>query len=397
MTLAPASWPEIPISELCESIVDCVNKTAPLAEGVTPYRMLRTTNVRDGYVDVENVRYVTEETYRIWTRRQVPQRGDIILTREAPLGEVGLLRSDARVFLGQRLVAYRADPNKSDPYFILYSMMAPYVQGQIRAMGSGATVEHMRVPDAGKFFVRTPSLVTQQRIGTILSAYDELIELNRRRIAILEEMARRLFDEWFVRFRHPGATATDSGSQKTDGAPEGWRKVRLGDLLNLEYGKALRSDDRQDGQIVVYGSSGPVGYHDKALVKGPGIVVGRKGNVGSVYWSASDFYPIDTVFYVNSDLPKRWLFQLLRLQRFINSDSAVPGLNRNQAHSLEVLQPPSKLIEHYASVMEPLGIQAEILTNTNARLRAARDLLLPKLISGQIDLAGAKRELEDAA
>src|ERR671919_201297 len=93
----------IPIVDLCEQHVDCVNRTAPVVATETPYKMIRTTNVRNGFIDTENVRYVTEETYKRWTRRLVPRRGDIILTREAPLGDVGMIRNDDFIFLGQRL------------------------------------------------------------------------------------------------------------------------------------------------------------------------------------------------------------------------------------------------------------------------------------------------------
>ena len=142
-------------------------------------------------IDLSNVKYVDRPTYERWTRRQVPRAGDIILTREAPLGEVGMLKTSDLVFLGQRLVSYRADLDKVDRRFLLYALQSDDVQAQIRAFGSGATVEHMRVPDAKKLMVRVPALATQRRIGSILSAYDDLIENNTRRIVILEEKIGR--------------------------------------------------------------------------------------------------------------------------------------------------------------------------------------------------------------
>ena len=96
------SWSETPLLEVCESIVDCVNKTASVVDHKTPYRMIRTTNVKSGRINLGEVKYVTEDVYRKWTRRQIPRRGDIILTREAPLGEVGMVRDDVGIFLGQR-------------------------------------------------------------------------------------------------------------------------------------------------------------------------------------------------------------------------------------------------------------------------------------------------------
>ncbi len=197
-------WPRVSVADVCETIVDCVNKTAPVVDQPTPYKMIRTTNVRDGWVDLNGLRCVDAATFEKWTRRQKPRRGDVILTREAPLGEIGMLRSDDHIFLGQRLVAYRANPIKLDNRYLLYAMLGDDMQGQIRSMGSGATIEHMRVPDCEKLTLRLPPLPIQRRIASILSAYDDLIENNTRRIAILEEMARRLYEEWFVRFRFPG-------------------------------------------------------------------------------------------------------------------------------------------------------------------------------------------------
>jgi len=146
-------WPRFRISEVCSEIIDCINKTAPTVDGPTPYKMIRTTNVRSGWVNHNNVKYVTEKIFKKWARRGRPHIGDVILTREAPLGEVGLLRSPDRIFLGQRLVMYRADKSKLDNRFLLYSFLENDLQGQIKSLGSGATVEHMRVPDCENLII----------------------------------------------------------------------------------------------------------------------------------------------------------------------------------------------------------------------------------------------------
>lgn len=248
-----------------------------------------------------------------------------------------------------------------------------------------------------KIEVSIPPITAQRRIAGILSAYDDLIEVNQRRIAILEEMARRLFDEWFVRFRYPGHEAAPLVETELGSVPEGWEPTVLGALLKLSYGRALKSDQRKPGPVAVFGSSGRVGEHDEAMVRGPGIIVGRKGNVGAIHWSTSDFYPIDTVFFVETLLPLRWVHQLLKRQTFLNSDAAVPGLNREQALRMKVLRPPAPLLTRYAAWGEPLFAEAELLEAQNTRLRAARDLLLPRLISGEIDVGRAEEALARAA
>lgn len=157
-------WRQTRIEDVCLSIVDCPNRTAPKLNSPSPFKMIRTTNVRNGRVNLDNVNYVSEATYQRWTRRQVPQRGDVLLTREAPLGEVGMLRTDDKVFLGQRLVSYRANPAELDNHFLLFALRSLDLQKQIRAFGSGATVQHMRVPDTKALMLSLPPLARQKEI-----------------------------------------------------------------------------------------------------------------------------------------------------------------------------------------------------------------------------------------
>jgi type I restriction enzyme S subunit len=225
--------------------------------------------------------------------------------------------------------------------------------------------------------------VTQRKIAAVLTAYDDLIETNKRRIALLEKMDEEIYREWFVRMRFP-----DHRNIKfVKGVPEGWEIKRLGDILQLAYGKALTESDREPGEFHVYGSGGIVGSHSKPLVKGKGIIVGRKGNVGAVYLSDRGFFPIDTVFYVISALPLSFLFFLLRTMNFINNDAAVPGLNRNQAYANQLLYPGDNLVEKFARVADPIFEMKHQLTQQNHALIKARDLLLPRLISGKLSVA----------
>lgn len=233
------SWPDVPIKDVCLLAIDCVNKTAPVVEYETPFRMLRTTNVRGGFVDADNTRFVTEETFVKWTRRGVPQKGDVILTREAPLGDVGRLTSDNTVFLGQRLFMYRADPEKLNSEYLAYALQSPLVQGRIKSKGFGATVEHARVGDCENLLIPVPDLRVQERIGETLSAYDDLIENNKRRIELLEESARQLYKEWFVRFRFPGHEHV----KIIDGVPKGWLCEELEKYAEVRNGFAFKSDD----------------------------------------------------------------------------------------------------------------------------------------------------------
>ena len=171
-----------------------------------------------------------------------------------------------------------------------------------------------------------------------------------------------------------------------DGVPEGWERRPLGRTVTLNYGKSLKADERNEGPFPVFGSSGIIGTHDKSLVRGPGIIVGRKGNVGSVFWTNKDFYPIDTVYYISAADSNLYLFHALQHMHFISTDVAVPGLNRDFAYSRPLLTPPNVVLRQFIDFLEPLRQQADKLDEMNQRLRQARDLLLPRLMSGEIEV-----------
>lgn len=220
----------------------------------------------------------------------------------------------------------------------------------------------------------------QKSIEDLLSPYDELIDNNRRRIQLLEDAARLLFKEWFIYLRFPGHEHV----KIIDGVPSGWGRERISDILTLNYGKALKADDRIDGAVSVYGSSGVVGTHNKSLVEGPGIIVGRKGNVGAVYWSARDFWPIDTVYFISREQSNLYIYYALQYAGFINTDVAVPGLNRDMAYSRKLLAPATPILESFLKEVRPIRSQIEKLEEYNTRLERARDLLLPRLMNGDI-------------
>ncbi len=170
----PMNWDRCEIRDVCESIIDCVNKTASVVEEVTPYKMIRTSNVRDGQINLSNVKYVTKDIYQKWTRRAIPRKGDVILTREAPLGEVGIICFNDTVFLGQRLVQYRVDSKKLNPWFLLHSLQTTNVQQQLRKLGAGSTVEHVAVPDCEQLLIDLPPLPLQEKFAQVVQRFERL-------------------------------------------------------------------------------------------------------------------------------------------------------------------------------------------------------------------------------
>ena len=384
-----------PLSSLCLAIVDCEHKTAPKSGDGTGYPLIRTTDIGRGRLDLTNVHRIDVAAYEEWTRRAVPQPGDLILAREAPVGNVALVTPGLELVLGQRTVLIRPDEEKVDARFLTYRLLAHDIQHWMRGVANGATVPHLNMADIRALPLPTlPPLLVQSEVGAILSAFDDLIENNQRRIEILEESVRLVYQEWFVHSRFPGHDSAGPVDSDLGLLPEGWKITQLGDILELAYGKALRADNRREGPIKVYGSGGHVGWHDESLVVGPGIVVGRKGNVGSVYWSDGDFFPIDTTYYVISELPLRFLDQLLRTLEFIDSHAAVPGLSREHAYRLRIVQPAADLVAQYESMVQPMYDLRRNLSHQNVTLRRVRDLLLPRLVSGALDVSKLGSELE---
>jgi len=397
-------WGEVSIEDVCESIVDCLNRTAPSVDQVTQYKMIRTTNVRDGWIDLSNVKYVDQPTYEKWTRRQIPQQGDIILTREAPLGEVGMIRGSDKVFLGQRLVSYRVNPAKADNKFLLYSFQAHHLQSQIKALGSGSTVEHMRVPDAKKLRVLLPPLPTQRRIATILSTYDDLIENNTRRIAILEEMARRLYEEWFVKFRFPGHEEV-----RFDGElPEGWEMTRLGELVQDVRDTVHPSQVSEDTPYVglehiprrsitlrEWSSASTVDSNKFRFQRGD-ILFGKI----RPYFHKVCVAPIDGICSSDTILLRPVDSDLFAIALCCASSDAfvdhatqtsngtkMPRANWKVLKDYPVPVPPVDLMEVFNRIVEGVVAKTRNLILKNSNLRTQRDLLLPKLVSGEIDVS----------
>ncbi|WP_313286129.1 restriction endonuclease subunit S, partial [Stutzerimonas kunmingensis] len=163
-----AGWVNFPSAPtLCLEIVDCVNRTAPTVDYLTPYKMIRTTNVRNYTLDTENVRYVDEETYRSWVRRLTPEVGDIVFTREAPAGEAAVIRTNEKIFLGQRTMHFRPDHTTVSSDYLLFELMGSGVKSQINKMHAGSTVTHLSVPECKKFKIRVPPIELQKRFESI--------------------------------------------------------------------------------------------------------------------------------------------------------------------------------------------------------------------------------------
>jgi type I restriction enzyme S subunit len=239
--------------------------------------------------------------------------------------------------------------------------------------------------------VVVPPVSVQRRIAAPIESIDDLIENNRRRIEVLDEIARTIYGEWFVHFRYPGNENATLVESAMGPIPEGWEVGRVDSHFVLQRGFDLPASQRHPGPVPIVGASGRQGFHSTARARGPGLTTGRSGTVGVVTYVPGDFWPLNTSLWVKEfrlSTPRSAYFLLSSLDlRQASSGAAVPTLNRNVVHALPAVCPPRALIEQWDSAANPIFNSVEALRVQSERLGDLRDLLLPKLVTGQIDLS----------
>ncbi|HHX4834540.1 TPA: restriction endonuclease subunit S [Acinetobacter baumannii] len=383
-------WKEVVIDELCSEITDCVNKTAPSVEYVTPFKMIRTTNIKQGRINLDEVRYVTEETYKIWIRRGAPQLDDIILTREAPVGEVGIIRTNQKVFLGQRTMMYRADRSKADPYYLYYAFQTEGVQEQIHAAGMGSVVEHVRVPDAKKFKINTPSLPEQKAIASVLSSLDNKIDLLHRQNRTLEAMAETLFRQWFIEDESINDVAIN---ELIEFNPK--RTLAKGTQATyLEMAGLSTQNFNATGYYIREFSSGTKFIQQDTLLARitPCLENGKSGyvtflNENEVGWGSTEYI----VMRPKAHLHPLMAYVLTRNQDFrdyaegcMEGSSGRQRVNVDHLKEYKIGNPSYPVIQKFNDYLK--SIESKLIYNSKQiqTLEKLRDTLLPKLMSGEV-------------
>ena len=366
------------------------------------------SNMTKRFIGDTSVR-ITDEGLRAGSRI-APAGATLILTRGSGLfNHVPICFAERDVAFNQDVKALIAKDHV-DPVFLHYWMesLRPILNRNIGVTGIGAGKFDLSFLSSLPF----PHLerAEQERIGKEADAFDRKIALNTAMNETLEATAHALFRDWFVDFGPvrakmegrvpylaPDVWALFPDRLDEEEKPEGWRTQRLSDILELAYGKSLPSPQRRLGQIPVYGSGGIAGWHDKPLISGGTIIVGRKGPVGSIYWEARPCFPIDTVFFVRSEIPASYCLYLLKslgLEK-MNTDAAVPGLNRENAYRLEVAI-DANVVQAFSEFTNSLQSRIDANLAENRTLAATRDLLLPRLMSGELRVADAVQIAEAA-
>ena len=407
------------LNDVCELIVDCEHKTAPTQ--ATGYPSIRTPNIGKGRLILDNVNRVSEETYKAWTKRAIPQANDLILAREAPIGNVAIIPNNLKVCLGQRTVLIRPDKNKVESNYLVYLLLGDEIQGKILSVSNGATVHHLNMKDIRNLELpELPSLHTQRKIAAILSGYDRLIENNTRRIEILEEMARSIYREWFVNFRFPGHEQVQMVDSELGLIPEGWEVKQLDDIVLeiIDYrGKtpkklggdwsesgilAISAKNIKQGKLINLDKSNCV---DEALykkwmkseLKQGDILMTSEAPLGELYYLVKHhkFCLSQRVYSIRANpdiIHPPILFSALYsplIQEQIyarQSGTTVVGIRQTELRKVFVIVPLMELQISAARMLDDFFNAIETLQVKNDNLRQTRDLLLPRLISGEIDV-----------
>ncbi|MGY5749236.1 restriction endonuclease subunit S [Vibrio antiquarius] len=436
------NWPRVQISEVCELIVDCVNKTAPRVDYETPFKMIRTPNVKGGKISLNDCRFVEEDTYEKWTRRAKVLRDDVLLTREAPMGEVGIVDFDDTVFLGQRIMQYRVDRSKLDPHFLLYSFLSSDLQHQFNMHeGSGSVVSHIRVPDCSKFELNLPPLNIQKEIADVLKKLDRKISVNQQTNQTLEQMAQAIFKSWFVDFDPVKAKMNGEQPEGMDEAtaslfpdklveselgliPEGWEVLESQKVATVAIGKTPPrkepqwfSENPSNVTWISIKDMGNAGTYaldsseyltpeavdkfnvkvipDNTLILSFKLTVGRVAithgemttNEAIAHYKLADDARVSTNFLYS--YMKQFNFESLG-----STSSIAKAVNSKIIKALPVIVPSKEILDNFDTLVKPLFDKIKSNQMENQNLEALRDTLLPKLLSGEIELGQAQELAE---
>lgn len=307
-----------------------------------------------------------------WTDRAMGHGPAVVIGRKGAYRGVHLARGPFWVI---DTAFYLRPSDKVEPVWAYYALRT----ADINSMDAGSAIPSTRRQDFEAMRVLVPPLPTQRAIAEVLGALDDKIATNAQVVSRVDELLG-------VRFRAIQSAADATG--------------KLGDVLDLRYGKGLPATLRRTGSVPVFSSGGVTGSHDEAICRAPGVVVGRKGTAGSVYWADRDFYPIDTTFFVepNGRAPIAYLFFLLRSLRLadLNADSAVPGLNRAEALAQPVRLPDASALQSFARQAADLMNRSSLAQIESAKLAELRDTLLPHLMSGRITVREAEQRVDEA-
>ena len=407
-------WKEVTLGEITNLVIDYRGKT-PLKLGSSwsdsGYRALSAKNIKTGQIVAEDsIRFVDEELYRKWMKDEV-NRGDILITSEAPFGQIYYWDSDEKIVLSQRLFDVRLNDEVCHKY-VYYFMTSHRYQKDLEGRATGTTVTGLRQPELLKSTILLPPLSAQRSIASILSSLDRKIELNNKINADLEEMAQAIFKNWFVDFEpFKDGKFVDS---ELGMIPEGWKVGRADDFYQINIGKtpprkehkwfSTNPADKIWVSIANMGNSGifisdsseyltkeAVDSHNIIMVPRNTILLSFKLTVGRVAIADKELTTNEAIarFILSDDKYMEFLYLYLKKYDYnsLGSTSSIAtAVNSKTIKGMQMLQPSDKIIDAFHIQVNPIFEKIRSLTKENSRLSLLRDTLLPRLMSGELEV-----------
>lgn len=369
-----SEWNHFALGEITELVIDYRGKTPKKLGGdwcKQGYRALSAKNIKTGrIVQAETIRYIDESLYRKWMKDEV-QRGDILITSEAPFGQIFFWDSDEKIVLSQRLFCVRIKP-EYDARFIYYYMTTPEFQSELDGRATGTTVIGLRQPELMKCIIRCPEIQEQKVIAAILSSIDAKIIANEKVNDNLQQQAQAIYSSMFI-----------------DNPDPAWSHGHLSDLITVKYGKDHKK--LADGIYPVYGSGGIMRYVERPLYNKESVLIPRKGTLNNVMYVNQPFWSVDTMFYTEMKLPNvaKFVYHFVKAKDLasMNAGSAVPSMTTDILNAMEVVIPSASALEEFESLVAPMYEAMEANDVQSKALSQIRDTLLPKLMSGEIDVS----------
>lgn len=320
-------------------------------------------------------------------KKYLVKKGDLLFARQslvaAGAGKCSIVNNILEpTTFESHLIRVRLDETRCCPRYYYYLFKLP--DNPIKTIVNQCAQAGIRGSELQKIKVPLPMLAEQRRIASILSTYDNLIENNNKRIRLLEQMAENLYKEWFVRFRFPG----HEKAEFENGLPMGWKVMKLDKILTVRYGKD--HSKIEDGDIPILGSGGIMRFGNKELNASESVLIPRKGSLNNIMYIDEPFWTVDTMFFTEMKYKNiaKYVYYVLSgidMESF-NSGAALPSMTTNILNHFKVILPSEDVLALFDEKVELLFLQKKKLIQQNTLLSRQRDLLLPRLMSGKLEV-----------
>lgn len=322
----------------------------------------------------------------------VPQKGDLLLTAVGSLGIPYRIKdSSPFYFKDGNLIWFRNFEEDYCSDFLCYWFRTHSAYQLLYNIAIGSAQKALTISSIKQLEISCPAINTQRRIAEVLSRYDALIENYQRQIKLLEEAAQRLYKEWFVDLRFPGHETTPT----INGIPDGWQKKKLGEIASLKAGgdkpKVFSSEKTFKLTVPVYSNGtvneGLYGYTDTAEIKVPCVTISARGSVGYTVLRRTPFVPIvRLISVIPDDLYVGYLFFYIKDMPLDSNGAAQQQITVPMIKDKEIIIPENGVLNAFRNQVEPFFIEVDCLKRSIHSLSEARDRLLPKLMSAEIDV-----------